>query len=736
MADTRFASIARVDSDEKVRGRSIYGTDRVLPHMVHAALATAPITRGTIRSIASERALAMPGVRLVMTHEDIDVVEPAGFLLSGQGYAFQSVQPLTSNEVVHRGQPVAVVVADTLETALEGAKALEIDYEEAPFQPLLGAASPDDIVAQQGSPLPEAFADKIAGDADAAIEGAPVRIDATFEFHAQHQNPMELISTVAQWRGDRLIVHEGTQNAGAIRFGLARMFGIDADLIEIISPHAGGGFGQKNSMQAQTFLAAFAARRLGRPVKLALTREQTFHTASFRPAAHHRVALGATREGQIVGAVHEVDQQTSRHDFFPSSSTEITARLHGIANFRGSERMVRTDTQTPGYMRAPFEHGGTFAFETAIDELACELEIDPVALRLANDASQDPLTGRPFSSRFLAECLTIGAERFGWAGRPMRAGSMTAENGDLIGWGVACGAYKASTAPAAATIEAHADGRVRVNVTGHEMGQGLRTVIANLVARRLRADASRVELVLGNTRGVPQHLTAGSWGTATAVPAVEAAADALLEQLIDAVPDAGQLPIDEVLRQAGLAELSSQARHKAPGQPDAVYERLATGLPAAMGPAYPEFVGMSYIAHFVEVRIEGSTRRVRVPRVVSVADCGRVVSPVTAASQVRGGVVGGIGATLMEISEIDPRHGGFLNADLAEYVVPVNADIGEIEVHFVDEPDPLLNATGAKGLGEVAMTGVGAALANAIHHATGRRHRNLPIRLDQMWSAP
>ncbi|UHD46004.1 xanthine dehydrogenase family protein molybdopterin-binding subunit [Aureimonas altamirensis] len=733
MTGPGFAPIARVDAQDKVRGRAIYGTDRALPRTVHAVLATAKIARGSIRSIATDTALAVPGVRLILTHEDVEVVEPAQFILAGQGYGFQSIQPLATREIGYKGQPVAVVVADTLEAAMQAVDALDVVYDTEAFQSLIDAASDEDIVAQQGSPLPqEAFGDKIVGDADAAIGSAPVQIDASYVFHAQHQNPIELISTVAHWRGERLVVHEGTQNAGAIQHGLARQFGIDPALVEIISPHAGGGFGQKNSMQSQTFLAAVAARRLGRPVKLVMTREQIFHTASFRPAARHRVRLGATRDGHIVGAVHEVDQQTSRHDLFPSSTASITARLHGIANFRGSERLVRTDVQTPGYMRAPFEHSGTFAFETAIDELAYALSSDPVALRLANDATADPLTGRPFTSRFLAQCLTIGAERFGWSRRRMAAGSMSGESGELIGWGVACGAYKAAVAPAIATIEVHADGAVVVSVSGHEMGQGLRTVVANVVSRRLGIEPGRVDLVLGETRGAAPHLTAGSWGTATAIPAVEAAIDALDEELRRIGAGAEGSSIDAVLRRAGMTRISSQARSKAPGQPDAVYERLVTGLPAASGPVFPDFVAMSYIAHFIEVRVERSTRRISIPRVVSVADCGRVVSPVTAASQVRGGVVGGIGGTLMEISEVDPRHGGFLNADLAEYVVPVNADIGDIEVHFVDEPDPTLNTIGAKGLGEVAMTGVGAAIANAIHHATGRRHRRLPIRIEDM----
>lgn len=735
MSTENFSAIPRVDAHDKVRGRAIYGADRILPRMAHAVLATATIAKGTVRSIDAKAVRAMQGVRLVLTEADVNVAEPAGFLLSGSGYAFQSLQPLESKVISYRGQAVALVVADTLEEAVAGARALEVDYERAAFSVSVDDAAKADIVAQEGSPLPqEMFGDKVAGDPDTAIAAAPVSVYASYRFDSQHQNPMELIATVAEWRGDRLTVHEGTQNAGAIRHGLAKQLGIPPESVEVVSPHAGGGFGQKNSQQSQTLLAAVAARMLGRPVKLVVTREQVFHNASFRPAARHRVSLGADRDGRILGAIHEVDQQTSRHDLFASAVAETTSRLYGIENFRGSERLIRTDVQTPGYMRAPFEHAGTFAFETAVDELAYKLEMDPIAVRVVNDATKDPLTGRPFSSRHLVECLTIGAERFGWEDRRMLPGSMVASNGDLVGWGVGCGAYKAATAPAMARIHARADGAVRVEVSGHEMGQGMRTAIASVLARRLDVSPERIEIVIGDTKGVSPQLTAGSWGTATAIPAVEAVAEALMEALRPLAQDGAMLPPADVLRRAGRKDITVEARHKAPGQPDAVYGRLASGLPAAAGPAYPDFVAMSYIAHFVEVRVERSTRRVRVPRVVSVADCGRVVSPTTAASQVRGGVVGGIGAALLEISEIDTRFGGFLNPDLADYVMPVNADIGEIDVSFIDKPDPFLNTTGVKGLGEVAMTGVAAAVANAIHHATGKRHYALPIRLDQMIS--
>jgi xanthine dehydrogenase YagR molybdenum-binding subunit len=435
----------------------------------------------------------------------------------------------------------------------------------------------------------------------------------------------------------------------------------------------------------------------------------------------------------MIAAIHEVDAQTSRHDLFPGEYTATSSRLYGFANFRGVERLFRTDVQTPGYMRAPFEHPACYAMESCVDELAYALGQDPVALRLANDTATDTVTGLPFSSRHVGECLRRGADRFGWAKRSMAPRSMRGEDGTEIGWGVAIGAYPGMIVPAIAHLEVSDDGDVVISVGGHEMGQGIRTALANAVSRRLSVPTKQVRAVIGDTRAAPQHLTAGSWGTASAIPTAEDACDVMVKSLCELSPAgiAGRTPA-EILKAVGRRSLVVSAQRKAPGQPEAIFGRLRAGLPSIGGPVFDSYVTFSYISHFVEVRIEPGTRRIRVPRVVSVADCGRVMSPRTAASQVRGGVVWGIGAALREVSEVDPRFGGFLNADLAEYVMPVNADIGSIEVEFIDEPDVAFNSAGAKGLGEVSMVGVAAALANAVFHATGRRVRDLPIRFEQL----
>jgi xanthine dehydrogenase YagR molybdenum-binding subunit len=726
-----FPDTPRVDAYDKVCGKPIFGADDSRSGLLHAALALSTIAKGRITSLDTKAASAVRGVRLVLTHETIGAIKSAGFIMGG-GYGFQSFQPMLSPTIAYRGQPIALVAADTLEAATEAAHLIEASYAEEPVSVTLDAEGTETI-NQADTPLKNFIPEIVAGNADEAFADAPVKVEAVFNCPPQHQNPIELIATVAEWNGDKLTIHEGTQNAEAIRHGVATQLGLMPDQVEVISPFAGGGFGQKNSLQAQTVLAAVAARETRRPVKLVVPRSGVFHNASFRPASRHRIRLGADQAGKMVAAIHEVDAQTSRHDLFPGEYASTSSRLHGFVNFRGVERLIRTDVQTPGYMRAPFEHPACFAMEACVDELAYALDQDPVSLRLANDTTTDTATGRPLSSRHVSECLRRGAERFGWARRSMAPRSMRSEDGMEIGWGVAIGAYPGLTVPAIAHLKVTDDGDVVIGVGGHEMGQGIRTALANAVSRKLGVPPEKVRAVVGDTRAAPQHLTAGSWGTASAIPAAEDACDAMSRALSELSSDgiAGHAPA-EILKAAGRTSLEVEVQRKAPGQPDAIFGRLRAGLPSIGGPDYGSHVTFSYIAHFVEVRIEPGTRRIRVPRVVSVADCGRVMSPRTAASQVRGGVVWGIGAALREASEVDARYGGFLNADLADYVLPVNADIGSIDVEFIDEPDTTFNSAGAKGLGEVSMVGVAAAIANAVFHATGRRLRELPIRIEHL----
>ncbi|MFB4268097.1 xanthine dehydrogenase family protein molybdopterin-binding subunit [Nonomuraea sp. GTA35] len=722
------AGTPRVGAREKVTGAARYGADHTPPGVAYAMPVVSTVGKGRITGLDTAEAAAVPGVLLILSHLDDLDISPAGYIMA-DGYAFQSLQPLLDDRVAYRGQPIALVVADTLVAATEAAGLVRAAYEEEPFAVELDADGTETVLQQEALPLPF-LSDVVVGDADGAYERSPLRVDEVYEAGPQHQVPMELIGGVAEWRGDTLVIHEGSQSVGALRGGLARQLGIDPENVEVIAPYVGGGFGQKNSLQPHIAPLAVAARRLGRPVKLVLPRAHTFHAASFRPVSRHRVRLGADRSGRLLAAIHEVDQQASRHDLLPATYTEITSRLYDIRNFRGRQRHVRTDAQTPGYMRAPFEHPAAFALESAVDELAHAAGRDPVELRLANDAGADPVTGKPFSSRHLAACLRRGAELFGWAGRSPDPGSMRGPDGTLVGWGVAAGAYPAMTVPVLARLRAGADGGVLAEVGGHEMGQGITTALVRAVAGDLGIGTESVRAVCGDTRAVPHHLTAGAWGTNSSLLAVHAALRELRERL--GVPPEGPVDVAAAVRATGAQEVVAEAVTQGPGQPPEAIDRMRAGLVAPAGPDYPDHVAFSFIAHFVEVRVEPAAPRVRVSRVVSVADCGRVASPVTADAQVRGAVVWGIGAALSEHSEVDPRYGGFVNADLADYVIPVNADVGAIEVDFIDEPDFTLNPMGVKSLGEVALVGVAPAIANAVFHATGRRPRRLPILIENL----
>jgi xanthine dehydrogenase YagR molybdenum-binding subunit len=747
------ADAERVDGREKVMGQPIFGADRLLPGMAHAVPVSAAVGRGRILRVDTSAAEATAGVVLVLTHLNMDRLKPVGFGFAG-GQAQQSFQPLQSDIVAYRGQPVALVVAESLETAMEAAALVKVEYEAAPFAVELNRPDAETVLQEMVTPW---FKNFICGDADQALKGAAIVVDETYTTPAQHQNPIELLATVATWEGDRLTVHEGTQASQPICQGLAIALGIDVAKVRVTSPYAGGGFGQKNTLLFHTVIAAVAARRVGRPVKLVLPRAQVFHGSSFRAATRHRIRLGAEKNGCLLAGIHEISAQTSRFDIMPFTGAESTSRMYGIPNFRGVATLVRLDTQTPGFMRAPFEMSSFFAMEGAIDELAYRLGMDPVELRILNDTNVDPISGKPFTVRRLTECLQRGAERFGWARRKPEPAATREPDGTLVGFGVAAGAYPGLTAVAIATVRLRADAVVEVSVGGHEMGQGLRTAIALVTADELGVEPQGVRITIGDTIAPPQHTTAGSWGATTALPAVQDAARDVRAQLIALVtsrtnlalqgadparlvirdgriegPNGSNVGLTDLLANAKLSHIEGRSERLAPGQTSKAMDDASAGKVAIAGPEYPDFVSFSYVAHFAEVRVHPRLRRVKVSRMVSVVDCGKVISRRTAHSQVYGGLVWGVGAALSEESEVDPRFGGFLNNNIAEYQVPVNADIPPCEIEFIDEADYRLNSTGVKGVGEVATVGVAGAIANAVFHATGKRIRNLPIRIEKL----
>ncbi|MET0290306.1 MAG: xanthine dehydrogenase family protein molybdopterin-binding subunit [Pseudoxanthomonas sp.] len=713
-----FPDRARFDAPDKVRGATRFPGDMWFPNTLYAMTVPSRAAKGTLTTLDTSAAMRVAGVVRVLTPEDF----PSAPTSASPG---PPPPPTLEWQIAFRGQPIALVLAETLEAAIEGAEAVRSDYEASSFS---------SVYVDDGATRAPAK-DTAFGHAEKALETADVTVDATYVSPTQHHNPIELLATLAYWENGRLLIHECTQSSAGTKGATARALGLDPGIIDVKSAYLGGGFGQKGGVgQRQTALVARAAMLTGRPVKFIMPRSQIFHVATYRPHSQHRVQLGANANGKMLAVRYDAEQEQSRHGMFPVTEYhEAPSRLYGIENYLGTAADVRLDRQAPGYMRAPHPQASCFAFESAVDELAHAMGRDPVALRLENDARLDYRTGNPYSSRFLNACLEEGARRFGWSRRASQPGSMIATDGTQIGWGVACGAYPSMIVPAIARLRIGADGKSRFSVSGHEMGQGIRTAIATVLLEGLDIDPDGLDIIIGDTTAAPQHITAGSWGTAGAVPATAKAVTRMRDAITELL--AGRRIAGNLHRQLASVRRPSveiEVTAVGPGQGAEALQSLRQGAYAVAGPEYSNFTTMSYIAHFVEVRIEPRTRRIRVPRVVSVADCGRVISPRTAASQVRGGVVWGISAALREATEIDPRYGGYLNSDLADYVIAVNADIGEIEVGFIDQPDPLANAIGLKGLGEVAMVGVSPAIANAVFHATGKRLRQMPLRVEHL----
>jgi xanthine dehydrogenase YagR molybdenum-binding subunit len=721
----RTADRPRIDAYEKVLGRALYAADQSVPGLLHGMTVPAVIAKGRIEAIDTAAAQAVAGVVRIFTYEDFSQIKTTPAARGAYGRPGKGHQPMTAPQIRHRGEPVALVIAETLEAAIEGAEAVKVRYVEEAF-----SAQMEDSLA---TGEPDAVEELSSGDAEAAFAAASHRIDVEYLHPQQHHNPIELISTTAAFEDGKLRIYEGTQSAAAFTGGLAGMMGMEPQALRGVSPYTGGGFGQKNGIQEQSVLVASAAMLLGKPVKLVMPRGQLFHTASYRPRSRHRVRLAANDRGRLLAGIYETVQQNSRYDGFGCQHGTNPPRMYDYGTWLGSDRIIRVDTQTPGHQRAPHEHPSSYATECALDELAEALGMDPVALRLANDTQRDPITGKPFSSRHLVACLRRGAELFDWSRRANGPGTLVAENGDRIGFGVACGSYKASMTPSITTLRLSASGKCEIATSGHEMGQGIRSVIAEELIAVLGVDPDQIEIRIGDTGHAPQHITAGSWGAASAAPAARTAALTLREELTQLTGNRlSDEPVHLQLARTRRPFLEVSVDTVPLGKDGQVIDQLRRGIPATTGPEYPDFMAFSWIAHFAEIHVEPSTGRVRVKRFVSVADCGRVMNRRTAESQVRGGVVWGIGAALREVGETDPRYGGVLNNDLADYILPVNADIGAIDVDFIDEPDTSLNISGVKGLGEVAMVGATAAIVNAIYNATGRRIRHLPIRIEDL----
>ena len=680
----------RVDAPLKVAGVARYAGDFAPAGLAHAVMVQSRIPAGRIARIEKEAALAVTGVLAILTHENAPRLPREGRAGVNRD-AGRETSLLQNDRVRYNGEPVAVVVAETFEACREAAARVHVIYEEA-------KAILDFHRAKSSLHLPEESGqtppDKQWGDFERGLAESHVRIDATYATPLEHHHPIEPHATVAAWDGESLTVHDSTQFVFGAREVLAKTFGIDEENVRVVCPFVGGGFGSKGSVWSHVLLAAMAARQVGRPVKLVVDRAQMFGPVGGRPQTQQRVVLAARRDGTLTALRHDSINHTSRFEDFVESCAQPSRALYACPNGTTSHRLAKMDVATPTFQRAPGESTGNFAIESAMDELAHALGVDPLELRLRNHADHEPSSGKPWSSKRLRECYALAAARFGWSRRDPQPCSMR-DGPWRVGWGMATPSYPAHLEEARATATRLGDGSFLVRAATHDLGTGTYTALAQIAAETLGVPLERVRVELGDTRFARAPTSGGSMTVASVGPAVVAACQALRDD-------------------SSRVEAQGHAR------------------PAEEDDEEREVACRSFGAIFVEARIDEDLGILRVPRIVAAYSVGRVVSLKTATSQLRGGIVMGLGQALFEESVLDLRRGRIANGNLAEYHVPVNADIGEIDVSFVEENDNRFNAVGARGIGEIGVTGVAAALANAVFHATGRRIRSLPITLDKL----
>jgi len=742
--------IDRLDGRLKVTGQATYSAEHKLPRLAYGVMVLSTVPKGRITALDSAAIERMPGVMLVMTHRNAprlpkqkEAGKSGGKEGKEQSKPDNKQQPpnpklslLQDDRVEYNAQPIAVVVADTFEHARDAARRLQVRYATAPAQLDFQRAK---LQARRPEPQPERPPETGRGNAARSLQSAQTKLDVTFTTPMENHNPLEPHATIAAWDGDGLTLYDSTQNVSGVRRTAAQNLGIDPEKVRVVCPFVGGGFGSKGTTWSHVILAAMASRMAGVPVKLVLERTQMYGPVGARPLTEQHLRLGANRDGKLLAVTHDTISSTSFVDDFVEPCTAVTRKAYASDSLQTSQRLATLNVGVPTYMRAPGESSGSFALESAMDELAYALNMDPVELRLANYAEKDPEKDIPWSSKSLRECYRAGAERFGWSRRQAAPGSMRAGR-TQVGWGMATAAYPANRKGAKASATMGADGTVVVRSGTHDLGTGTYTVMSQIAADGLGLPVSRIRFELGDTRLPEAPVSGGSQTVASVGPAVYQAAQALRDKLIaTALGDSGSalhgLNTNDVDAADGwlVAKADPQRRDAM----SAVVTRnggkpIVGEASAEQGDEKKRYAMQAFGAVFVEVHVDPDLGTIRVPRIVGAYGVGRVINRKTTHSQLMGGIVWGIGMGLMEKTEMDWRVGRAVNANLADYHVPVNADIGSIDIIVVDEEDKHINELGAKGVGEIGITGVAAAIANAIYHATGKRIRDLPITPDKL----
>jgi xanthine dehydrogenase YagR molybdenum-binding subunit len=728
----------RLDGRLKVTGGARYSAEHPVPRLAQAVIVQSTIASGTVVAIDDSVARSLPGVLLIMTHANAPRLPAPKQEKQESGAPPAAPTPLLQDaSVKYNGQPVAVVVADTLEHARHAAQSLKIRYAAKPS--VLGMQAAKKSLRTPPPRQPGEKTDSMRGNAIGAFSQAAKRIDAMYTTPIETHNAMEPHATIASWHGDELTLYDSSQNISGVQKTAAKTFGIAPEKIRVLCPFLGGGFGSKGSAWSHVMLTAMAAKMTGTPVKLALERTQMFGPVGSRPMTEQRMRLGATRQGALTALLHDTVSSNSFVLDFSEPSTTITKSLYKTQTLQTTQRMASMNVGAHTYTRAPGEASGSFALECALDEMAYALEIDPIALRLQNYADKDPEKDLPFSSKSLRECYRVGAERFGWSKRTpeprsMRSGRM------LVGWGMASATYPANRSGAKASALIRADGTALVRSGTHDLGTGTYTIMTQIAAEALGLPVNKVRFELGDTLQPESPGAGGSKTTASVGPAVYAAAKAARDKLVAMAVADRNCPLSGLSPDGVTVEGGWLIDRQRPDRREPMVTVIARHGSAAIeatsdekpGDEQKQYSMHSFGAVFVEVHVDPDLGTIRVPRVVGVYGVGKLMNKKTGHSQLMGGIVWGIGMGLMEKTEMDWRSGRAVNANLADYHVPVNADIGKIDVSVVDEDDPHINVLGAKGIGEIGIVGVAAALSNAVYHATGKRVRDLPITLDKL----
>jgi xanthine dehydrogenase YagR molybdenum-binding subunit len=724
--------VSRLDGPHKVSGTARFAAEFPMENMVYAALKYSTVARGRIRELDTAEAEATPGVVLVMTYHNAPRLKQVPAFMSSAKAAGGDDIPIMQNDEIHwNGQPVAVVLAETQDQAEYAKLLIRVAYDTEPAVTVFEDAKAD---SEPGIFQGEKLLLEI-GDAEASFAGAPHKVDAVYRTPRHNHNPIELHAATVGWDGDNLIVHDATQCVVHTAWSIAEVFGIKEEQVHVTSPYVGGGFGSKTLWQHQ-ILAAAASKLVGRPVRLMLSREGVYRIVGGRTLTEQRVAIGAQADGRFDALIQTGVVAMGRHNNMPEPFILPARSAYKSGSFRLDVEAARMDMLANTFMRAPGESVGTFALESAVDELADRLGMDPIDLRIRNEPEKDPTSGAPFSSRHIVEAYKAGAERFGWAARKPKPG--THREGEwLVGMGCAKATYPYYRMPGgSARITLTKDGRATVEIAAHEMGMGTSTTQTMVTADRLGLAMECVTVNLGDSRFPGLVLAGGSQQTASIGASVTAANRELITELLKVAgknsPLAG-LDADEVTgREGSLCKTDDPKRRESYVS---LMARAGRDEITAVGTAPPplEFMHWSMHSHgamFCEVRVNTVTGETRVSRFLGSFDCGRILNPKTAASQFRGGIIMGLGLALMEETQFDERNGRVMNPSLAEYHVPVQMDVPEIDVIWTDIPDPHA-PMGAHGVGEIGITGVGAAVANAVYNATGKRVRDLPITLDK-----